>query len=414
MSIAEIAVATAGRRHTLDLDRMPENPWPKLPHELRGRVRDCDSHLILPPEVTYDILGPELGEPMRRKRQMQYRMLDGVGPLPRDGAAVWGLKGTMCHGAHDACERLEILDEMGVDQQLVFGSGMASIFWSEPEVAYPAAERFNRFAADWAAADPDRLRPAAVVPCRTPARAFALAKQAVELGLKAVQLAFYPDFEPEPSSEEWESLWSLLSSSGVPALIHWDMRWALIERAGQATKLHLRSGQRLEESDGAASTEALARQLSSHDRQGAFDDFAVMTVHKTPEQFLSSLALGGVFRRYPELRVGVFECTSYWVAPWLERLDALELVLTGSPSDGVRLSDQVRRSLRITPLYGEQFGQQLRTCGLDDVFVFGTDVPHPEGGVQPLQEVFGQLGHEPGDDLERVLVHNAEELFPAG
>jgi len=412
MAITEVSLATAGRRHALDVDRIAESPWPQVPSHLRGRVRDCDSHLILPPETTFDILGPALGEPMRRKRQMQYGMLDGFGPLPRDGAAVWGLKGTMCFGAHVARERLEILDEMGVHQQLVFGSGMASIFWSEPDLAYPAAQRFNRFASEWAADDPDRLRPAAVIPCRTPDRAFAVAQEALGLGLKAVQLAFYPDFEPSPSSEEWEPLWELLSEARVPALIHWDMRWALIERAGEATKVHLRSGRSLEETDRAASTEALVRQLGTKDQKGAFDDFAVMTVHRTPEEFLSSLALGGVFRRHPDLRVGVFECTSFWVGPWLERLDALELALNGVPSNGERISDVVRRSLRITPLYGEQFGQQLHTHELDEVFVFGSDFPHPEGGVQPLQEVDRQLRGDAAR-LERVLVGNATDLFPA-
>ncbi len=278
-------------------------------------------------------------------------------------------------------------------------------------MAYPAARRFNRFAADWAAVDPVRLRPAAVVPCRIPEQSYELAKEAIELGLKAVQLAFYPDFEPDPSSEEWEPFWALLSQAGVPALIHWDMRWALIERAGEAGKVHLRSGQHLAETDRAVSTEALAHRLGEKDQLRAFDEFAVMTVHRTPEHFLSSLALGGVFRRHADLRVGVFECTSFWVGPWLERLDALETALTGVPSDGVRSSDLVRNCLRITSLYGEQFGQQFRTHGLDGVFVFGTDFPHPEGGVHPLQEVTQQLRRDV-DSLERVLVSNASDLFP--
>lgn len=409
MSLTDTSVLSSGRRHALDLGQTEEDPWAGLPASLRGRVRDCDSHLILPPDTTYEILGHPLGEPMRRKRQMQYDALDGLAPFVRDGASVWRVKGTMSHGAHDPSERLEVLDEMGIHQQLIFGSGMASVFWSAPDLAYPAASRYNQYAAEWCQADPDRLRPAAIVPCQSPESAFTAAQKALSLGLKAVQLAFYPDFEPAPDDERWEPLWALLGDAGVPALLHWDMRWSLIERAGEAAKVHVRTGQHLAETNRAVSSDELVSQLNARDRSDSDAEFAIMTAHRTPEHFLSALALGGVLRRHPGLRVGVFECTSFWVGPWLERLDALEAALRPG-SSGERSSDVVRSSVRITPLYGEPFGHQIRLSDLGEMFVFGTDYPHPEGGLRPLQEVAAQL---PDDDMvQAVLAGNASGLFP--
>jgi hypothetical protein len=197
------SVETSARRHLLDRERSSEDPWTNLPARLRGRLRDCDSHLILNPDETYRILGPDLGEAMLRKRRLQYAALDGLSPFERDGKCVWKAKGTMAHGARDAVQRLDVLDEMGVDQQILFGSGMASVFWGPAKLAYPAARRFNQFAMEWAQPDVNRLRPAAIVSCQDPAKALEEAQYAIGLGFKGVQLAFYPDIKPGPDHESW-------------------------------------------------------------------------------------------------------------------------------------------------------------------------------------------------------------------
>ena len=403
-------VATSTRRHLLDRERSCDDPWAVIPERLRGRLRDCDSHLILNPEETYRILGPDLGEPMLHKRTKQYAALDGLMPFTKDGRSVWKAKGTMAYGARDARERLDVLDEMGVHQQILFGSGMASVFWGPAELAYPAARRFNQFAAEWAALAPDRLRPAAIVNCQDPTRALEEAEYALSLGFKAAQLAFYPDFRPGPDHEAWEGLWALLSHAGVPALLHWDMRWSLIERAGEASKVHVRTGISVHEGRNGPSSHMLGSILP--ESASSNEAFAVMTAHHTPEHFLSTLALSGVFERHPRLRLGVFECTSFWIGPWLERLDALESALRGAVKNSERLSSVVRRALRVTPLYGEPFIQHMNLHKLQDVFVFASDFPHPEGGIQPLQEIAQQSGGKE-DVLEKVLVSNADAVFPA-
>lgn len=398
---------TAARRNLLDADRTAGNPWSQLPTRFRGLVCDCDSHLILDPEETYAILGTGLGDTMRAKRRAQYAAFDGLRPFAKDGRSVWKAKGTMAHGARDARQRLEVLDEMGVHRQILFGSGMSNIFWGPAELAYPAARRFNEFAARWAASDPERLVPAAIVNCQDPSRALIEAQHALSLGLRAVQLAFYPDFQPSPNAEAWEALWSLLNNAGVPALVHWDMRWSLIEKAGEVSRLHVRSGQNVVEGQEGEVGQTVERLFADAARA---NDFAVMTVHQTPEKFLSTLALSGVFARYPALRIGIFECTSFWVGPWLERLDALQLALNGRVAENERLSVLVKRGLRVTPLYGEPFIRHMELHGLEDVFVFASDYPHPEGGFQPLQEVARQCkGSEA--ILEKILVTNAAAVF---
>jgi hypothetical protein len=182
------------------------------------------------------------------------------------------------------------------------------------------------------------------------------------------------------------------------------MRWSLIERAGDASKVHIRTGLSVRESGNGASASQLAGLLPPS--ASTHEAFAVMTAHHTPEQFLSTLALSGVFERHPDLRIGVFECTSFWIGPWLQRLDALEAAIGRTPREGEGLSACVKRALRVTPLYGEPFVQHMSLHGLEEMFVFGSDFPHPEGGgpatagVREAGERKGRVARK-GADLER-------------
>ena len=111
-----------------------------------------------------------------------------------------------------------------------------------------------------------------------------------------------------------------------------------------------------------------------------------MAIHAAPEMFLSVMVLDGVLERFPGLRGGCIEQGAMWVVPWLRRLDiaqstfartepALELPL--------RASDYVHRQLRFTPFPTEPVGWMIEQAG-DDLFLFSSDFPHPEGGHDPL------------------------------
>ena len=88
----------------------------------------------------------------------------------------------------------------------------------------------------------------------------------------------------------------------------------------------------------------------------------------------------------------------------------MQQAISGNVVDAKRLSHLVKRALRVTPLYGEPFGRQLELHGLQDVFVFASDYPHPEGGIQPLQEMNDQCRRSESL-LEQVLVTNAGSIF---
>jgi predicted TIM-barrel fold metal-dependent hydrolase len=49
----------------------------------------------------------------------------------------------------------------------------------------------------------------------------------------------------------------------------------------------------------------------------------------------------------------------------------------------LKASDYVHRNVRVTPFVGERVGWLIEQAG-DDVFMFSSDFPHPEGHRDPI------------------------------
>jgi hypothetical protein len=75
-----------------------------------------------------------------------------------------------------------------------------------------------------------------------------------------------------------------------------------------------------------------------------------------------------------------------WVVPWLRRLDIAQSAFSRTEPAlklPLRASEYVHRQLRFTPFPTEPVGWMIEQAG-DDLFLFSSDFPHPEGGHDPL------------------------------
>jgi predicted TIM-barrel fold metal-dependent hydrolase len=112
-----------------------------------------------------------------------------------------------------------------------------------------------------------------------------------------------------------------------------------------------------------------------------------MAMHMAPEIFVSSLIFDGLFDTHPDLMVGVIEQGAEWVVPWLVRLDRMQHAFRRTEpalaSLSLKASDYVHRNVRVTPFVGERVGWMIEQAG-DDLFLFSSDYPHPEGNRDPI------------------------------
>jgi predicted TIM-barrel fold metal-dependent hydrolase len=106
-----------------------------------------------------------------------------------------------------------------------------------------------------------------------------------------------------------------------------------------------------------------------------------------PELFLSCMAMDGVFERFPRLHGGVIELGAVWVPTMLSKLDMAtrnfrrsEPQLTSMP---LTPREYVHRQVWFTPFPGEPVAAIIEQAG-DDLLLFSSDYPHPEGTRDPL------------------------------
>ncbi len=361
--------------------------------EAKGRLVDCDSHLYLTPDQFPAAMGPDFARRYSRVEQTSFGQRDVVAQgrdTVVDDANVWSVKGWDTPAAYDAESRLATLDLMGVDRQIIFPEGLfASMATSRMPGAADAARHWNDYIVDWARAGKGRLRPISILPVHDVPTAIAEAERIVAAGAYSVYLTCaHPPAGLAPSDPAWDPLWALLAEADVPAVLHVGSEAGFIEKAWGRIPL-------------------LGTALEA-------GPFGMATAYIGPQVYLTSMLLGGVFERHPRLRFGVIELTGQWVGPLAEMLDHRVDVYTSRMAKVLPLkpSEYLARNVRVTPFWWEPVDTYIERYGLEDVYVFSTDFPHPEGGDDPLANFDRRLAGLGGGVREKFYFGNGDLLAP--
>ncbi|MGH8983542.1 MAG: amidohydrolase family protein, partial [Acidimicrobiia bacterium] len=286
------------------------------------------------------------------------------------------------------------LDLLGFDSQLVFSTFAGTQFvGGDPELVYGGARAHNRGMAAFCADDP-RLLGVGYVPWGPPEPVIDEAARAIGDGCAAVMVDSAPPKELSPFHTDYHPLWALLEDANVPFMLHVGGGGNHVRRSywnnGRPRPVDMFGG---------------GESIRSKD---------YVTLHQPPEAFLSIMVLEGVLERFPRLRGGCIEQGATWVPGMLERLDDAQRMFARTEPDleglTLRASDYVHRQLRFTPFPGEPVGALIDRAG-DDLFMFSSDYPHPEGGTDPLAKFEATLGGVADPALERFFSSNFVELM---
>jgi predicted TIM-barrel fold metal-dependent hydrolase len=298
------------------------------------------------------------------------RLADGQKTAELEENVIASAKGWYAHGAVDATERSRTLDLLGFRGQLVFSTfAGAHLRARDPELLYGGTRAHTRAMAEFCSDDP-RLMAVAMIPLDDPARALDELAEALRLGCRAVQV---PSDAPggdrkgfSPSHVDLEPFWARLAEARVPVVLHIG-GGKLIPRA------YHRNGH-------PRPTDWLG---GGENLRGK--DFPALC--HSPQNFLTALVLDGVFDRHPELRCGVIELGAAWVPGFVRNLDAAHRSFHKHEpllkSLSMKPSDFIHRQVRFTPFPFEDVGWLIQQSG-DDLFLFSSDYPHPEGGRDPI------------------------------
>ena len=306
---------------------------------------------------------------------------------------LMGPKGWGALGAFDPHERSRALDLLGFSSQLVFSTFAATQFLGDDlDLTYGGTRAHNRAMADFCAHD-KRLVGVGFVPWGDPKRVREEAEEAIRLGCGAILVPSHPAAKLSPAHPDYHPFWALLEEADVPFMTHVGGGGRPLPRAFHnngkpPTTDFLGGGENIRSKD-------------------------FMALHNAPESFLSCMVLDGLFEQFPRLRGGCIEQGALWVPAWLRRLDIAQQTFSKTEPAlrlPLRASDYVRRQLKFTPFPTEPVGWLIEQAG-EELFLFSSDYPHPEGGHDPLARFEGSMSASSEAAKEKFYATNYAEMM---
>lgn len=370
-------------------------------------ICDADSHLMELPDWLPAYADPDIRDRMRPL------YLGGAGALADEAvhlaetrkgdeeaavaleADLLTKKGWHALGAFDPVERSRALDLLGFQSQLVFSTFATTQFATDdPEVVDGGLRAHNRAMVAFCADDP-RLVAVAQVQWTSPDRAQVILEDALDLGCGAVLVPSHPGPGPSPTHPDYDRFWATLEDRDVPFMLHVGGGGRTLKKAfhdnGRPTTDFLGGGENVRSKD-------------------------YMVISQVPEQFLSAMVLDGVLELHPRLRGGCIEQGAMWVVPWLRRLDICQATFRRTEPTLAFLPEKashyVHRQLWFTPFPTEPVGWMTEQCG-DDLFLFSSDYPHPEGTKNPIERFESAMAGMSPRQTERFYHGNYRDMMGA-
>lgn len=371
-------------------------------------VFDADSHLMELPDWLGEFADPDVRD---RLRPLSQALGKAGGRLAEDAVRaaearrsartevaeqelrdnLLKLKGWHAIGAFDPAERSRALDELGFAAQMVFSTFAPTQYTGKDmDLVVGGTRAHNRAMAAFCAHDP-RLLAVGFVPWLGPETTTRLVAEALDEGCRVMHLPSAPGEGVSPTHPDYDGLWALLQEREIPMVTHIGSGGRLVP-----PQFH---------DNGLPVTDFLGGGENIRSK-----DF--MAIHMPTELFFSCLVLDGVLTRFPRLMVGSIEQGASWVVPWLRRLDqSLSFAKTESRLRELELkpSELVRRQMRFTPWPQEPIGWMIEQAG-EELFLFSSDYPHPEGTKDPIARFESNLGDLSPRARDRFYADNFAQL----
>ena len=351
-------------------------------------VVDCDTHFWQPVALWEGLIN-------ERHRQKAVEFLSNVGqPTPRgyklDSLQTDASGRTYSDTGDDATERLEYMDQEGIDVQIIFPGASRATLIPDPDVSAAACRAVNRWNAEFASAAPRRLRPSMVLPMRYPDKALEEFRFAASvLGLKSAFVAPTPPPERRWSDPELDPLWGAMEDAGTVVCVH--------------------------EFTGAQS------EYPAVARASYGDSYPMMYYcgHTVECQLaLMDLIVGGVMERFPALHFGFIEAHVAWLPGWLAQMDSLGSWLDsfkrgkkGERTLGLLPTEYFRRQCFVAAFPDDAWiGEVLTHIGEDNVLLC-TDYPHPGMSYDMAESFTTSYPKITGSTRQKLLGGNARRIF---
>jgi predicted TIM-barrel fold metal-dependent hydrolase len=294
-------------------------------------------------------------------------------------------------GFREPAPRVELMDELGVDQSLMFPT-LASLLEErmrdDPELTHAVIHSLNEWLhEEWSFNYQDRIFTTPIITLPIVEKAIEELEWAVERGAKTVLI------RPAPVP--------CYGGSRSFAFEEFDPFWQAVVDADVLVSMHASdSGYSRYQADWTGPQEMLPFRL---------DAFRTFTMGKRPiEDTAAALTCHGLLTRFPDLRIASIENGADWVIPFLEHLaDVHRKMPQMFDEDPV---EAFKRNVYVAPFHEDDIAQLVEVLGVDHL-LFGSDYPHPEGLAEPCSYADHLPSGMPEEDVAKIMGGNLSRIM---
>jgi len=312
----------------------------------------------------------------------------GIHPLTVAGVFAAGrcgkeLREHMKHGYEaarpsgwDPVERLKDQDLDGVMAEVLYSSlGIVLLNMKDIELQQACVRVYNDWIAEFCAHDPQRLIGIGLYTLGALPDVSEV-ERCARLGLKGVLILASGAIEASYSDERFDPLWRTCAETGLSVSLHKP----------------LVSGMPL--------TPAMPTMA----------DLQIHVIHVV-EQCLTRMIYGGVFERFPKLKVVSAENDVGWIANWVHRLDHVHTKVANAARLPMQPSDYVRRNVWAT-FQDDPLGPATWQFFGEHNYMWASDFPHADSTFpHSLKVIDENFAGVPAHITQNIVFENAKQLY---
>lgn len=386
---------------------------------------DADGHLLEHPTAFIDYAPPEYKDTIWQVKveddgkewltledmhmESAVMALAGTGGMTEEERVASHTGELTYAGLPDYCwepeARLRALDGDNISQSVCYPT-MLLTFQSlrTIEFAETMCRVYNDWLSDFCAKGQGRLHGVAIVPHLDPERAATEIRRIANLPhMVGVQVRPNPAMDFKPLNHPiYDPIWQAASDVGLPIGMH---PLSADDLPGTIQGLRL----------GKLGTSDIP--VQDQDDYGADNIFFAQALGNPTDMMAAVMFMtaGGIFQRFPDLRVAFLEANGGWIVPWLERLDHHWHIygwdvpwLKEAPSESFRRQGFISFDVDESTLC---FTAQSELVGADRI-MWASDFPHPDAKYPgTTDELARNVAPLPFDQQQAIAGGNAARLY---
>jgi uncharacterized protein len=280
----------------------------------------------------------------------------------------------------DPVERLKDQDLDGVSGEVLYASlGIALLGMTDAELQQACLRVYNDWLAEFCSHAPNRLAGIGLYSLSSLPDVSEI-ERCAKNGLKGIMIIASNSLDVPYSDERFDPLWRIVSETGMPVSLH----------------------------------KPLVSGMTLTPFMPSPADLQIHCIHVV-EQCITRLVYGGVFERFPRLRIVSAENDVGWFPNWVHRLDHVYSKM-GNPRPRLpqKPSEYVRRNVLAT-FQDDPLGPATWKFFGEDNYMWASDFPHADSTFPESVKTIGEnFAGVPSQVTQKVVFDNANKLYGLG